>query len=95
MVDNKHTPPSMNQKIFKLNLPVETVSAYLLCCGINDTGETITAKFLMDVWNSSQEALEEALENLEKRNIVQRIISDGKGNDIYKLTDEKDWVISN
>ena len=88
---HNHTPPSMSQKIFKLGLPVQTVSAYLLCCSIKDTGEAITTKHLLDVWNSSKETLEKALLDLEERNIVQKIISDRKENNIYKLNEEKKW----
>jgi hypothetical protein len=36
--------PSRDQKIFDLKLPTETISLYLLCCGIKDAGITLTNK---------------------------------------------------
>jgi hypothetical protein len=85
----------MSQKIFNIGLPVETVSAYLLCCGIKDLGETITTKCLLEIWNSSKEKLETALQDLEKRQIIRKIISDRDENSVYKLNDEKKWKIKN
>jgi len=93
-MDHNHTPRSMSQKIFKLGLPVEAVSAYLLCCGIEDLGEAITTKRLLEIWNSSKEKLETALQDLEKRQIIRKIISDREENNIYKLNDEKKWKTS-
>lgn len=93
-MDHNHTPPTMSQKIFKLGLQVETVSAYLLCCGINDTGQSLTTKHLLDVWNSSKEALEKALLDLEEKNIIRKIISDREETNIYKLNEEKTWKVN-
>ena len=82
----------MNQQIFKMGLSVETTSAYLLCCGIADTGEKVSTKKLLEVWNSSPESLIKCLEELEKKNILSKIISsDQNGNAVYRLSDEKDW----
>jgi len=92
-MDHHHGPSAMSQKIFKLGLPVETVSTYLLCCGIADTGETITTKHLLEIWNSSKEILEKALQDLEQRHILRKIISDREENNIYKINDEKNWEI--
>jgi hypothetical protein len=92
-MSHNHTHPTMSQRIFKLGLPVETVSAYLLCCGISDLGEPITKKRLLEVWNSSKEALEQGLQDLENRHIIQRIISDREEKSVYKIIDEKKWKI--
>lgn len=90
-MDHNHTLHTMNQKIFKLNLSVETISAYLLCCSIVDLGQTITTKHLLEIWNGSEEDLAKALSELEDRNIIQKIISDREEKSIYKLNIEKDW----
>ena len=90
-MSHNHTPRAMSQKIFNLGLPVETVSAYLLCCGLEDAGETITTKHLLNIWNSSKEVLEQALGDLEEKHILQKIISDRKEKNIYKLNNEKKW----
>jgi hypothetical protein len=82
---------AMNQKIFQMGLSTETVSLYLLCCGLADSGATISTKNLLEVWNASPEAMNASFHELEDRGIVLKIISDGKANHIYKLTDEHDW----
>jgi len=81
----------MNQKIFQMGLSTETVSLYLLCCGLADAGATLSTKNLLDVWNASPEAMNASFLELEERGIVSKIISDGKTNHIYKLADGHDW----
>lgn len=82
---------SMDQKIFNIGLPVETVSLYLLCCGLADTGSTISKKNILEIWNSSEEKLKDCLHTLEEKNILFRILSDGKEHDVYKLVDVEQW----
>ena len=81
----------MNQKIFKLGLSVETVSIYLMCCSLADTDTTVSTKKLSEMWNSNRASLLKGLKNLETRNILRRIISDRAGNNVYKLSDVKNW----
>ncbi len=81
----------MNQKIFHLGLSTETVSLYLLCCGLADSGATISTKNLLEIWNATPEAMHDSFLELENRRIVLKIISDGKAHHIYKLTDDHDW----
>ena len=83
----------MNQKIFKLGLSVETVSVYLMCCSLADTDTTISTKKLSEMWNSTRASLLEGLKDLETRNILLRIISDRAGNNVYKLSDVKNWKL--
>lgn len=90
-MNNDHTKPSMNQDIFKLGLSVETISVYLLCCGLTDQGAVISTKNLLGVWNGSPEALYEGIKILEERNILLKIISDREDKNVYKLTDIKSW----
>jgi hypothetical protein len=82
---------AMNQKIFLMGLSTETVSLYLLCCGLADSGTTLSTKNLLEVWNASPEAMTASFLELEDRGIVLKIISDGKASHVYKLTDEHDW----
>ena len=82
---------SMNQLIFKMGLAVETVSVYLLCCSLADAGKQITTGNLLDIWNGTKEALNEGLGNLEARNIIVRIISDGHEKNVYKLSAGCEW----
>lgn len=92
-MNSQNQTPSMNQNIFDLGLSVETVSAYLLCCSMADAGTVISTKNLSEMWNSSRESLFEGLQDLETRDILRRIISDRAGNNVYKLSDVKDWKL--
>ncbi len=79
----------MNQKIIEMGLSVETVSLYLLCCSLVDTDAVISTGNLLGIWNSTKDALIEALKHLEKRNILRKIITDRGVNNIYKLIEVK------
>ncbi len=84
--------PSMNQKIFELGLPTETISLYLLCCSLADSRASISEKNLLGIWNSTRDVLTEGLDRLENRNILIRTCSDGEEN-IYHLTDSNRWKV--
>ena len=60
-MNSKNQTSAMNQKIFKLGLPVETVSVYLMCCSLTDTDTTISTKKLTEMWNSTRASLLEGL----------------------------------
>jgi hypothetical protein len=60
----------MSQKIFSMNLHVETVSLYLLCCAVADTGTAITQTTLGDKWNGTARGLESEIDPLEEMNIL-------------------------
>ncbi len=92
-MNSQNRTPVMNQKIFNLGLSVETVSVYLICCSLTDTDTTISTNKLSEMWNSTRAPLLEGLKDLETRNILRRIISDGAGNIVYKLSDVKNWKL--
>jgi hypothetical protein len=83
--------PAMSQKIFSLNLGVETVSLYLLCCAIADTGRAITRETLLEKWNGSRPDLDRELRRLEERNILGRNETAAGKDTIYQLADERQW----
>ena len=93
-MDSQNQPPAMNQEIFKLDLSVETVSVYLICCNLSDNNTVISTKNLSSVWNGTQALLIEGLKDLEEMNILRKIISDGEEKNIYQLSDVKDWKLS-
>jgi ribosomal protein S3AE len=82
----------MNQKIFKLGLSVENISMYLLCCGLEDEGRKITTSNIRQIWNSTDDLMEQSLIELEKRNIIRKIISDDAGKNIYRLINSEQWA---
>lgn len=86
--------PSMSQMIFNIGLPVETISVYLLACGLTDAGNAVTSKNLADVWNGTAEALNKGLRDLEARNILTRIISDGEDKVVYSVNAADKWKLS-
>jgi len=84
---------SMNQKIFNLDLPMETVSVYLLCCGLADADQPITTAKLQEIWNGSAEELQKGLKQLEESNIIARFLSDGKDSHVYRVNDVSHWTL--
>jgi len=93
-MDSQNQTPAMNQEIFSLDLSVETVSVYLICCNLSDNNTVISTKNLSSMWNGTEALLIEALKDLEERNILRKIISDGEEKNIYQLSDVKDWKLS-
>lgn len=88
---NQHQPPAMSQKIFSLDLSTETISVYLMCCGLTDAGATLSTASMLEIWNGSEVSLFEGLRDLEKKRIVKKILSDRDTRDIYILTNTADW----
>ena len=85
--------PSMNQSIFDIGLSVETISVYLLVCGLTDAGRKVTTKNVAEVWNGTDQALDQGLQELEGRRIIRRILSDGKENSVFKVLDIQRWKV--
>jgi len=83
----------MNQEIFRLNLEVEEVSLYLLCCGLADTGKSISFSDMLSVWNGDQKSMEKSIGTLEKLNILSAQGAEKKENTVYSLTPLEQWKI--
>ena len=90
-MNHDSTKPAMSQKIFSMNLDVETVSLYLLCCAVIDTGATITPTTLGEKWNGTQEELNRQIGRLEEMNILTRKGRTGDGESAFGIEDEKKW----
>lgn len=84
--------PAMRQRIFSMELDVETVSVYLLCCALADAGATITVDTLADKWNGDQASLERELKRLEQRKIIIQTDGEGQSAPIFRMVDEKHWT---
>ena len=93
-MDSQNQTPAMNQKIFNLDLSVETVSVYLICCNLSDNNTVISTKNLSSMWNGTEALLIQGLKDLEEMNILRKIISDREEKNIYQLSDIKDWNLS-
>jgi hypothetical protein len=90
-MDSKEHGPAMSQKIFNMGFSVETVSLYLLCCGLVDENTPVSLKKLANVWTLDSQALNQSLEDLENRNIIMKVVWDHNGNAAYKLIDLEKW----
>ena len=82
---------TMDQKIFNIGLSVESISVYLLCCSLVDVDLPVSTRNLMDRWNGTEKELLDGLDELGKRKIIDRIISNGESQSVYKLRDSSDW----
>lgn len=83
--------PTREQKIFNLGLPTETISLYLLCCGIKDAGMTLTTKNIMERWHGSESDFHKSMKELEDRNIISKILSDGENKEVFQIKDVHGW----
>lgn len=92
-MDQQNGKPAMDQLIFQIELPVETISIYLLCCSLADTGQTISLANLRTIWNGTEKSLSAGIEELAERNILYPILSDRQGRTIYKLLDAGKWRV--
>ena len=90
-MDHNSVGPAMSQKIFSMNLGVETVSLYLLCCAVADAGATITRTTLQNKWNGDRAALERELRRMEERNILCRDDAEAQSDPVYRMVEEKRW----
>lgn len=81
----------MDQAIFNIGLSTETISVYLLACGLADAGKAVTTKNLAEVWNGAAESLEQGLRELEHRNILARVVSDGEDRVAYRTLEVHRW----
>jgi hypothetical protein len=88
---NHQTPaPAMSQRIFKLGLPIETISVYLLCCGLQDTGAPLSFARLLPIWNSTPEALQDGLRLLCEKGVL-AVHSQAGEVAAYRIADESQW----
>jgi hypothetical protein len=90
-MESDNQTPSRVQRIFELKLPTETISLYLLCCGIKDAGLSMTTKNILERWNGTEELFQKAIKELEDRNIISRILSGGDNNDVFQIKDVHGW----
>ena len=83
--------PAMRQKIFSMNLDVEAVSIYLLCCAVADAGAVITRSTLQEKWNGSRATLDRGMGRLMEKNILCRDDHGGQDGPSYTMVDERKW----
>jgi hypothetical protein len=81
----------MNREIFNTGLTVETISLYLLCCGLLDAGVSPTAEMLRSKWNASEEAFESSLNELLEKRILRRSPAEDPGEIELRPTDRQRW----
>ena len=82
---------AMDQKIFKLGLPMEAVSLYLLCCHLEDTQTAVSIENVEELWNGDGSALTDALHALESRRVLARTLSAAGETAVYRINPADDW----
>ncbi len=65
----------MDRKIFEMSLSVEATSLYLLLVPLAEGGVPLNRDSAMQFWNSSQDKLDDAAEELLARCVIQTVIS--------------------
>jgi hypothetical protein len=90
-MNGNSTQPAMSRKIFTMDLDVEAVSLYLLCCALADAGTTITRETLAQKWNGNGTGLDRELRRLEERQIIAKNAAAAGQDPSYGLTDEDCW----
>ena len=90
-MNNAQDAVSMSQRIFSMDLPVETVSLYLLCCALVDAGAAVNRDNLIARWNGSTQALDREIASLQERNIICRSESPDAAPASYRLMADTAW----
>lgn len=85
----------MGASIFHMNLSIETISLYFCFEGLADQYPAVSTPQVLNVWNSTLPLYRKGLRELEERNIIRRIRSDGQHNDVYSVLNEDFWLIYN
>ncbi|TWI71799.1 hypothetical protein LZ24_01816 [Desulfobotulus alkaliphilus] len=80
----------MSQKIFTRGLDVDTISAYLCCCGLAAEEGTMSLERLLAVWNQGEDALNRALQVLEAQNIITPFVRNGEV--FYQVHPPEQWL---
>lgn len=70
MTDFEHYHVQMDRDIFKLNLPVVVTSAYILVASLNEQNIRPSLEEIRNRWTKSDNELQEALDELVRRNII-------------------------
>lgn len=78
----------MDQKIFELGLPMETVSVYLMCTGLADQDERLSLEILESLWNGG---VKELMEGLDKLNALGIVELTGADSPCYRLCPSESW----
>ncbi len=81
----------MRQRIFDLQLSVETTSLYLLFEGFSASKSNVSTQEIFKVWNSTETLFKKGLEELEERNVIARVLTDSEYNGYYRLVNNNRW----
>lgn len=90
MMSHNHAP-TMSQKIFSSGLNTQTISVYLLCCGLADAGDLISEKNLKQIWNGTPKALWEGLNRLKACRIIRQINAADTTGTVFRIAPDTQW----
>ncbi|MFH1985638.1 MAG: hypothetical protein ABIL58_27715 [Pseudomonadota bacterium] len=81
----------IQQAIFRRGLPTETVSLYLLCCGLLDAGQKATRRVISQCWNAGEDQLAQSLETLLAEGILSVDAGPEDSAQQFTVMDPKYW----
>jgi hypothetical protein len=81
----------MDQAIFNFGLSTQTISVYLMCCGLADMGNPVTVKAMLPIWSGSEEELRWGLTELEARHIIEKEAGQTPDLAPYRINPASKW----
>jgi len=91
MAEDNGFSSRIDREIFNTGLSVETISLYLLCCGLIHAGAAPTLEMLRSRWNDSDESLQGCLNELVERKILRRTSMGATGEDEFRPVESAHW----
>lgn len=85
----------MTPKIFNLHLSDETISLFFLIEGLSADSQHVSTRQMYRLWNSSDLLLNKGLEELQERNVIRKIVSNGSQDDFYRIISDYEWQYDN
>jgi hypothetical protein len=93
MENSTYESSRMDREIFRIGFSVETVSLYLLCCGLADSGLPLTLGQMQKRWNGTEASLRLSLEELARKNILSPRRFQEAETTIFRLTERSQWEL--
>lgn len=85
----------MTPKIFNLPLSDETISLFFLIEGLSTDRQQVSTREMFRLWNSTDLLLNKGLEELQERNVIRKIASNGSQDDFYRIISDYEWQYDN
>jgi hypothetical protein len=81
----------IDRAIFDSGLSVESISLYLLCCGLIDAGIGSSLETIRARWTASEEALQQSLDELVEKRILLPPSAESEPEAEFRPADRCEW----